>query len=72
MFIERLGSVCRYVVARDDETWSVWSSFKNQGHKVIAGKTQSSVIIKKKWAITNQVWAESRIFFSIRLRLKIL
>ena len=36
-----------YVVARDDETWSVWSSFKNQGHKVIAGKTQSSVIIKK-------------------------
>ena len=25
-----------YVVAKDDETWSVWSSFKNQGHKLIA------------------------------------
>ena len=45
MFVESLASVCTYAVAKDDEIWSVASSFKNQGHKLIAGKTQSSVII---------------------------
>ena len=47
-----------YVVAKDDETWSVESSLKNQGHKLIAGKMQCSVIIKDEWAITNKVRAD--------------
>ena len=38
-----------YVVAKDDETWSVWSSFKNQGHKLIAGNKQSSVKVHIFW-----------------------
>ena len=38
-----------YVVAKDDERWSVWSSFKNQGHKLIAGNKQSSVKVHIFW-----------------------
>ena len=48
-YFPRKIRLCMYVVAKDDEIWSVESSLKNQGHKLIAGKTQSSVIIKDEW-----------------------